>query len=341
MAAGMTYMTKNPRLSASPKTLVPSAASLISLAVNYYALAPAFNHENRYGRVARYAWGRDYHKAVRPRLIELSTEIGQLARDHASEKDEVSARCFVDAVPLLERAVANRAGLGFFGKNTNLILPRGGSWFFLAEIFINLKLPADQNLSRVSCGTCRRCLDVCPTGAFDGPYKLDSNKCISYLTIENRGEIPRPLRRGLGQWLFGCDLCQDVCPFNRFSQATSWPELMPEAGPGQKIDLPDLLSVTTDAEYRARFQGTALMRPKRRGMLRNAAVVAANIGCEAAVSKLIALVKDDREPLIRSHALWAAVQLSPATALPLAEITRTSDPDPSVQMEARCLLMES
>jgi epoxyqueuosine reductase len=190
-AAGMEYMTRRPELHANPKELVPYAASLITLAVNYYATAPEFQHENRFGRVARYAWGRDYHDVIRRRLTELATDIAALA-----DVRGMRARCFVDAVPLLERAAAVRGGLGFFGKNTNLLHARQGSWLFLAEILVNLELEPDPPFTSVSCGTCTRCLSACPTAAFAGPYKLDSRRCISYLTIENKGAIPRDLRRG-------------------------------------------------------------------------------------------------------------------------------------------------
>ncbi|HYP27214.1 MAG TPA: tRNA epoxyqueuosine(34) reductase QueG [Blastocatellia bacterium] len=327
-AAGMEYMTRRPELHAHPDRLVPSALSLVTLAINYYADAPRFEHERRYGRVARYAWGRDYHDVVRPRLLELVSRIESLAGR------EVHARCFVDAVPLLERAAAARAGLGFFGKNTNLLRPQSGSWFFLSEILLDLDLPADDHEIRVSCGSCRRCLDACPTEAFAGPYRLDSRRCISYLTIENKGAIPRELRAGLGEWLFGCDVCQDVCPFNRFSSDSSWRELSPEAGAGPRLDLVGLLSVSTDEEFRARFKGTPLTRPKRRGLLRNAAVVAHNVDCTAAVPALIERIEHDPEPLIRSHALWAIAHLDPKRAAPLIERS-LNDPDPQVREEAR------
>ena len=205
----MGYMTRRPELHAHPRSLVTYALSLITLAVDYYAESPAFEHEHRYGRVARYAWGRDYHDVVKPRLQALVSKIEHIATR------PIHARCFVDAVPLLERAVASRAGIGFFGKNTNLLQPRGGSWFFLSEILLDLELPADNHEIKISCGTCHRCIDACPTNAFAGPYRLDSRRCISYLTIENNGAIPRELRMGLGDWIFGCDVCQDVCPFNK------------------------------------------------------------------------------------------------------------------------------
>ena len=326
-AAGMEYMTRNPQMHSQPELLAPWSVSLITLAVNYYAAAPEFEHKHRYGRVARYAWGRDYHEVVKPRLVSLAGEIERLAAR------PLHARCFVDAVPLLERAAAARAGLGFLGKNTNLLQSRRGSWFFLAEILVDLDLPSDQNEVRVSCGSCSRCLDACPTEAFDGPYVLDSRRCISYLTIENKGAIPRELRAGLGEWIFGCDVCQDVCPFNRFSSDTRWPELRPEAGAGPRLNLVELLSISGDAEFRARFRGTPLMRPKRKGLLRNAAVVAANVSCTAAVPILVERIEHDSEPLIRSHSLWALSQLDPGRAASVSEGIYARDDDPLVREE--------
>ncbi|MFL6273827.1 MAG: tRNA epoxyqueuosine(34) reductase QueG [Blastocatellia bacterium] len=350
-AADMGYMTRRPELLAHPCALVPDARSLVTLAVNYYADAPPFIHESRYGRVARYAWGLDYHDVVKSRLLALATEIEALAGR------PLHTRCFVDAVPLLERAAAARAGIGFVGKNTNLLDPRRGSWFFLSEILLDLELPADDQPVRVSCGTCHRCLDACPTNAFAGPYQLDARRCISYLTIEHRGAIPPKLRAGLGEWVFGCDACQEmrpetgrrgslpvivrgesesVCPFNRFASETEWREFHPEAGVGPRLDLVEVLSIATDAEFRARFKGTPLLRPKRRGLLRNAAVVAANVGCTAAVRALDERVTCDAEPLIRAHGLWALARLAADKAAPLIE-RALNDPDPLVRDEAQQL----
>lgn len=351
-AAEMQYMTRRTELHAHPKRLVPQAASLVTLAVNYYIEAPPFEHQNRYGRVARYAWGLDYHEVVKPRLLTLAEEIEKLAGR------KIHSRCFVDAVPLLERALAARAGLGFFGKNTNILQPQRGSWFFLAEIFVDLDLPADEREVKVSCGTCHRCLDACPTDAFAEAYKLDSRRCISYLTIEHKGVIPHDLRAGLGEWLFGCDVCQEmrpdatkhrslpvivrgeselVCPFNRFAKQTAWKEFHPDAGAGTKLDLVDVLSIDDDEMFRQRFKGTPLTRPKRRGLLRNAAVVAANIGCTAAIPILIDRIEHDREPLIRSHALWALTWLDEKKARHFIEQS-LNDPDPMVKDEAAWLL---
>jgi epoxyqueuosine reductase len=351
----MAYMTRRPELPAHPKVLVPHAQSIITLAVNYYAEAPVFRHESRFGRVARYAWGLDYHDVIKPRLLELA------ARIEARAGRALHARCFVDAVPLLERAVAARAGLGFFGKNTNLLHPRRGSWFFLSEMLIDLDLPADGEPVKVSCGTCHRCLDACPTDAFAGPYQLDARRCISYLTIEHKGMIPVALRAQMGEWIFGCDVCQEmqpgasgygrlpviergqaerVCPFNRFARPTDWREFAPEAGAGPRLDLLATLGLATDAAFRERFKGTPLLRPKRRGLLRNAAVVAANVGCTAAVPLLVARLEQDPEPLIRAHALWALAQMDWRRAAPLVE-RALRDPDPVVREEAQRLKAEN
>jgi epoxyqueuosine reductase len=337
-AAGMDYMVRRPVLKSQPRELVHYAASIISLAVNYYSPSPQFAHENRYGRIARYAWGRDYHEVVRPRLVQLAGCIEQILTSPVSAAGGFRYRCFVDAVPLLERAVARRAGIGFFGKNTNLLQPRSGSWYFLSELLVTAELPEEGQPTGVSCGTCNRCIDACPTGAFAGPFQLDSRLCISYLTIENKGPIPRELRPRMGEWLFGCDVCQDVCPFNRFSVDTDWPELRPEAGPGTRIDLAELLSIDTDEKFQRRFRGTALTRPKRRGLLRNAAVVSANIGCARAVPALLERIERDPEPLIRQHAIWAVARLDGRSSHRTIARSLKNDPDAIVREEARTVL---
>ena len=331
-AADMSYMTRRPELNARPHTLVPYSQSLITLSIDYYDDTPSVEHQNRFGRVARYAWGRDYHDVVGPRLRTLVGMIEKIAGR------EIRSRCFVDAVPLLERAAAARAGLGFFGKNTNLLQPRKGSWFFLSEIFLDLELPADNRVSKVSCGSCQRCIDACPTNAFPNPYILDSGKCISYLTIENKGAIPFDIRASIGDWVFGCDVCQEVCPFNRFANETQWPELRAEAGVGPRLELVNILSISSDGEFRERFRGTALLRPKRRGLLRNAAVVAANVEATATVPLIIERIETDIEPLIRSHCLWALGKLELKRAKPIAERIMKADPDALVREEARRML---
>ena len=299
--AGMGYLARDPRLPANPADLLPEARSIITLAVNYYHPGAAGGSAG--GRVARYAWGQDYHPVVKERLQtliqELETSLGR----------SIKARLFVDAVPLLERAAARRAGLGFQGKNTNLIRRRAGSYFFIAEVLSDLTL-AETTPPRGSCGTCTRCIEACPTGAITRPYEVDANLCISYLTIENRGGIPVELRRPLGDWLFGCDVCQEVCPFNRFATPTTWQDFWPEQGAGERLDLVEILRLETDEAFRARFKRTPLLRAKRRGLLRNAIVVAANQQCDEARPELERIAADATDPMLQEHARWALAELS-------------------------------
>lgn len=331
-AADMRWMVRNPPERADPRTLLDTVQSVVTVAVDHHVPAAPFEAEARYGRVARYAWGRDYHDVVIPRLRALAAALV----DVVPCATHSSVAC--DHSPLLERAAAARAGLGFVGKNTCLLLPRRGSWVFLGEILLDAELEPTPPSPQDHCGTCTRCLDDCPTDTFPAPYVLDARRCVSYLTIEHRGVLPRDLRPRMGPWVFGCDVCQDVCPFNRFAPDDPWPELRPDAGAGPRLDLADLLALRDDDAFRARFAGTPLLRPKRRGLLRNAAVAAANVEATRAVPALVACVEDDAEPLVRGHALWALGRLDPSRARPLAERVRAADPDPDVVTEARCLL---
>jgi epoxyqueuosine reductase len=208
----------------------------------------------------------------------------------------------VDTAPLLERDFARRAGLGWFGKNTMLINRRLGSYFFLGALLVDLDLRPDEPHATSHCGTCTACLDACPTGAFAGPYRLDARRCISYLTIELKDAVPEELRPGLGEWVFGCDVCQEVCPWNRKAPPGSAPAL--QARP--ELEALDLVAVLglSEEEFRRRFRGTALTRPKRRGLLRNAALVLGNAGGPEAVPALRRAL-DDPEPLVREAAGWA------------------------------------
>ena len=296
--AALGYMGRNPPERADPRTLLRDVRSVVTVAVNHWNPAPPFEPEGRYGRVARYAWGRDYHDVVIPRLRELGARL-------EAALGPLKARAACDHSPILERGFAARAGLGFFGKNMCLLLPRKGSWYFLAELLLDQELEPTRTLEVDTCGTCTSCLPACPTDAFPEPFVLDANRCISYLTIEHKGSIPEPLRPKLGAWLFGCDACQDVCPFNRFETETLWPELEPDQGVGPRLDLADLLSIRDDQSFRDRFRGTPLLRTKRRGLLRNAAIVARNIAATAAIPALEHAAQHDPEPLIREHAAWA------------------------------------
>ena len=330
-AGEMGWLSRNPPQRADPRTLLETARSVVSVAVNYWSPAPPFEAEGRYGRVARYAWGRDYHDVVIPRLRlfarTLSDRLGGCETKVASDQS-----------PILERAFAERAGTGFVGKHTNLILPRGGSWWFLGEVVVDRELEPTAPLDAGACGACRLCLDACPTNAFVDAFRLDARRCISYWTIEQAGPIPREDRPRMGAWAFGCDVCQDVCPYDRFASKTSWPEFLPAAGVGPRLDLAATLAIRGDDEFGERFSGTALLRPGRAGLLRNAAIAARNVGATAAVPSLVACVESDRDPLVRGHALWALSGLDPARARLLAQHVRAGDPDSFVRDEAEAVL---
>lgn len=330
-AGGLDYMTRRPVERADPQELRPWARSVVSVAVPYGASTPPFEHEGRYGRVARYAWGRDYHDVVLPRLRALAAE---LARQPGAR--EAKAAC--DHSPLLERALAARAGLGFVGKNTCLIRPGHGSWFLLGEVLTDLEVePLPPPAAGPGCGACTRCLVACPTAAFVAPYVLDARRCISTWTIEVQGPIPHALRAQLGAWVFGCDACQDSCPYNGLEAVEAWPELTEQAGVGPRLDLAAALALRSEAAFARRFAATSLLRAGRAGVLRSAAVVARNIGAAGAVPALAACATQDEAPVVRSHALWALAGLDAARARRLLEGAR-SDPDAEVRAEAEALL---
>jgi epoxyqueuosine reductase len=280
-----------------------------------------------YGQIARYAWGSaDYHDLIHPRLEALKRTIREAC-------PQARSRGVVDTAPLMEREFAQLAGLGWAGKNSLLLNKQRGSYFFLACLLTTLELPASAAAS-AHCGTCTRCLDACPTDAFPAPGVVDSRRCISYLTIEHRGPIPIELRAGIGDWLFGCDICQEVCPWNAKAQRVTdtdrgvATELVsrPASDP---VDLADILALDETA-FRARFRDTPLWRPRRRGILRNAAICAANARDTSAVPALIALL-DDPDPLIRGAAAWALGQIGNQQT-PLENRLRVED-DPQVRDE--------
>jgi epoxyqueuosine reductase len=304
--AGMAWITsERVRLSCDPDALVPGARTIIGLGTAYGGGSPARPPGPMRGRVARYAWGRDYHDLIPPRLRALADFLKEVGGP------ETRSRIFVDTGPLLDRAAAERAGIGFVGKNTCLLTGRHGSFVFLSAIVTTALLPGDPLISR-DCGSCRACLDACPTGAFVAPRVLDARRCISYLTIEHRGSLPRDLRPALGSWVFGCDVCQDVCPWNHGRPAASADDFAPAAGAGQDLDLLEILRLD-EAAFRVRFRGTPLTRAKRVGLLRNAAVALGNGHDPAAVSALVGALTDV-EPVVREHAAWALSQLRPLPA---------------------------
>ena len=284
---------------------VPNARSVVVLAANYHThhLPPAILNDPSRGIIASYAWNLDYHHLLTPKLYELQRWI------EAQADAPVVGRAYVDTAPVLERALAQQAGLGFIGKNTCLINPEIGSYIFLGEIILDYPLPFDPPNTRGTCGGCTRCLTACPTDAFVSPYVLDSNRCISYLTIELKGEIPSKLRPLMGNRIFGCDICQEVCPYNRrFAIPTDEPAF--RAGLEQMAPLLLDLIGLDDESFRARFKGSPIKRAKRRGLLRNVCVALGNWGSEEA-RPFLEKALCDPEPLIHSHAAWALAQISP------------------------------
>ena len=302
------YMTRNPLERATPRTLQEGVRTVISLAIAYPAEGPPASPVGvPHGRIARYAWGLDYHDIVLPRLRAVAAAL-------KADLGAGRARAACDHSPILERGFAARAGLGFIGKNTCLITPRRGSWSFLGEVLLDIDVPATATQATTDhCGTCTTCLDRCPTRAFPAPYVLDAARCISYLTIEARGPIPRPLRKGVGDWLFGCDVCQEVCPFNRFEAPEVWPELRADAGVGPFLALEELFTCRASA-FEKRFAGTPLHRPGRSGLLRNALVVASNLRATSLVPSIEALLRNEEDPVIALHALGALALLAPERA---------------------------
>ena len=347
----------------SPSELLPGARSIICLGLSYCLdedtggagpISTGTSQEQHpKGRVARYAWVRDYHRVMKRRMRDL---VRCLERELASE---VAARWYVDDGPMLDRAAANRAGIGWFGKNSNILNPQFGSWVFLGQIITDLDLKPDAPLKK-SCGTCTRCIDDCPTGAIVAPYVVDNSRCISYLTIENRGAIPKEMRPLVQDWVFGCDICQDVCPVNRKAQPgrlTSENGERPHPNPPPKgegissalsvssvvnsgfLDLVELLEMSED-DFRHRFAGTSIMRAKRVGMQRNACVALGNAANGSAVPALAkALVNG--EPLVRGHAAWALGRIGGGEAMSVLGNAAGSESDPAVLDEIYEALAES
>ncbi len=306
-AGDMEYMSRHAEARRHPQAVLPEVRSVLMVAMSYAASGgrqPVGESQNRgadaprspvRGRVARYARGSDYHEVLRARLNQLLAWV-------QAEAPGCRGRGVVDTSPLLERDFARRAGLGWFGKNTMLIDKRHGSYFLLGALLLDLELQPDPPHAASHCGTCTACLDACPTQAFAGPGLLDSRRCLSYLTIELKGAVPAELRPAMTDWLFGCDICQEVCPWNRKALPGTEPALQPRADL-IALDPEEVLALSED-EFRRRFRGTALWRARRRGLLRNAALILGNRGAAAALPAL-RRAADDPEPVIREAARWA------------------------------------
>ncbi len=314
-----------------PQRLLPGSRSLVSLAMSYIdADEPAGEAaEEPLGLVARYALGFDYHEVLQSKLRELLAFLeGRLGW-------RPSARIFVDHGPLVDRAVAHRAGVGWFGKNTNILTRGGGSWVFLSAILTDVELEYDQPL-RTSCGSCRRCLDACPTGALQ-PYVLDNRRCISFLTIELRGPIPRRLRPLMGAWVFGCDLCQDVCPVNRKAQPTPLAEFREGVVATRAVPLLPLLELDEEG-FRRHFRASPIKRAKLPGLQRNVCVALGNLGDPAAIPALGRSLERNPYPLVRGHAAWALGRFQSEEARQALLTARRCEADQSVLEEIELAL---
>jgi epoxyqueuosine reductase len=294
----MEYMARGEEKRRDPKKILPNAKSIIVLALNYFQ-----GEENAAetaaattGRIARYAWGDDYHDVIAAKL----DKIDNLLRECGGRQ-----KCYVDTGPILERDHAAQAGIGWHGKSTMLINEKLGTWFFLAEILTTLELPADEP-TRNRCGTCERCINACPTGAITAPHKLDARRCISYLTIELKTSIPLELRPLIGNRIFGCDDCLDACPWNRFAQ-TSRESAFAARESTTSFSLRDYLALN-EPDFCNLFRNSPIKRIKRRGFLRNVCVALGNVGTSDDLPAL-ADAASDCEPLIAEHAAWAIEQI--------------------------------
>lgn len=302
-AGEMHYLSERREAYRHPRAVLDGARSLLLLALPYRTAEPA-ELEPSQGRVSRYAWGADYHDTIHSRLHALADWL-------RAQVPDALVRGVVDTAPLLEREFAQLAGLGWIGKNTLLLNRTWGSWFFLAALITDQVLEYDAPFAVDHCGTCRACLDACPTNAFVAPYVLDARRCISYLTIELRDAIPEPLRDGVGDWLFGCDVCQDVCPWNHRVEPNDLLEFQPRAGMNP-VELPALFALD-EAAFRRRFKDSPLWRARRRGILRNAAIVLGNQRARGALDALRRGAADADE-LVRDACRWAIKQIEDNSA---------------------------
>jgi len=295
-AGEMSYLERRKEAYEHPQYVMSSVRSVLMLTLNYQTEEPPARAGTQ-ARISRYAWGStDYHKVIRKKLKQLSRQI----REHFPDCE---TRGVVDTAPLLERDFAQLAGLGWIGKNTLLLSKTEGSWFFLAGLLLSDELDYDEPHQTSHCGTCTRCLDACPTDAFVEAGTLDARKCISYLTIELRDQpIPLELRTGMQEWIFGCDVCQDVCPWNRKAPVTR-ERAFQSVEHFSPVDAMELLSLNS-VSFQARFQSTPMSRAGRAGLLRNAAIVLGNLGDASAIPVLLNALHDS-EPLIRGAAAWA------------------------------------
>ncbi|MCZ6664559.1 MAG: tRNA epoxyqueuosine(34) reductase QueG [Gammaproteobacteria bacterium] len=296
----MSYMERNGAKRAHPESLVPGTISVISLRMDYMrqSVEDSLSLLDEPGKayIARYALGRDYHKVLRSRLKRLAQRLEGLV-------GPFGYRVFTDSAPVLERALARNAGHGWIGKHTNLINRHDGSLFFLGEIFTDLPLEPERVFEGEHCGSCTRCIDICPTGAIVAPFKLDARRCISYLTIEYKGSIPEALRPSIGNRIFGCDDCQLVCPWNRYARMSAVADFAPRHG----LDDPDLVSLFSlnESEFDTMTQGSAIRRISYEQWLRNLAVAMGNAPFDVQIVRALQLRRKHPSVIVREHVEWA------------------------------------
>jgi epoxyqueuosine reductase len=327
-AGEMRYLADRRDAYNHPRHVLDGVRSVVMLTMNYRTAEPVLPQPGE-GRVSRYAWGdADYHDVIRAKLKEMAAFLQELIPD-------AQTRGVVDTAPIMEREFAQLAGLGWIGKNTLLLNRDRGSWFFLAALVTDVELEYDAPHEMDHCGTCRACLDACPTDAFPQPYVLDASRCISYLTIELRNQVPLGLREGMGEWLFGCDVCQDVCPWNSRAPLSRETAFAPR-GDSNPVDLIELFNLD-DAAFRERFRHTPLWRSKRRGLLRNAAIMLGNRPTLAALPALIRGL-NDAEPLVRGASAWALGRFASTHAREALEIRRTTETNADVLAEIESAL---
>ncbi len=327
------YTESRVRRGSDPEELLPGARSIICLGLSYLDPEDDETADSGSGQVARYARVKDYHRAMKRRMKAFVRGLEEKL------ESPVAAKWYVDDGPMLDRAAAARSGLGWFGKSTNILTPSHGSWILLGQVITDLALEPDPPLKK-TCGSCVRCIDDCPTGAIVAPFVVDNARCISYQTIENRGVIPLAMRPLIGDWIFGCDICQDVCPVNRKAEKPLQPIQMAEAvGSSGQLDLAEILALS-EAEFRTRFQGTSIMRAKRVGLQKNACVALGNNRDESGVEALVSTLKT-AEPLVRGHAAWALGQIATPNAIRSLERSATSESDSYVLGEIETALKES
>jgi epoxyqueuosine reductase len=306
LAAGyggsMAWLERHAPMKFHPERILSGCRSVLVAGINYYQQSSSSPRPHQ-GRVARYAWGRDYHKVLGRRLSKI---VSALRERFPGQR----FRSFTDATPLAERFYAQQAGVGFTGRNTLLISSQYGSWYLVGEILSTREFPPSGNAgaSHGACPAgCRKCIDVCPTGALLGPRKIDASGCISYLTIEHRGSIPEELRPRIGNWLFGCDLCQEVCPLNVRAEVTQETDFL-RVKAGQTSDLREILELRDKEDVHSRFAGSPILRAGRRGLVRNACVVAANNGA-AGLLPVLRRLTGDADEVVAEHARWAVERL--------------------------------